>query len=887
VKFNRRLAVLISCLIVFALALAHGAANHAKLGQTRSVALPSYAVLDERTEPVLASSGKTGFVSSVTTGAVVAFSVTSGRVISTMVVGETAGPATMIESEGRRLIAVASANDPSAGHPATVSIIDATSAKRMELRALIALPASAQITTSTRALLTGDGRFCLIASSFEEPLLYVFNVETGEAVSKLSLAGRPSEIALYESGSTRRVAIASAVSNSLSLIGLDDEGQLSLAGRFSPPDARFDEWNNPAFSRDGEEVYIAALTGDQLFCVDAESGALIANISIESPQRVAATEDAKGNNLVGVTRIRRPTSRHSGGATIIQKQGQHLSVRAEFTTPDGIEFTHSNNLVFDSLGEVAFIGSSSGMLFAFDTESGELDSFQSVGGELRGVGLSEKGRALAVVRSSSSGDEVVIVGFDLTGSDEKEPLPEITRLDPETVEQGRLKNLRLRVIGRNFTEGSSLIVNDVETAADLLKKGNVLEARLPKSLFDKPSVIQVRVKGANGAISEARPLSVVPPEAPMIDHLRPKEVPGPSGPFTLKVIGTNFRASSVIFVADHPLNTQRVSERELRAQVGAEIAGQVGEQKVQVKDMAVPGLVSNETSLLLFGPRIKELRPAVRDVVAGAGGFKLRIIGENFRSGAIVKINGEKIPSSQLIRQSGTSIRVNISRRMVEQAGKISVVVRNREGGDSEPKELDAFAPEIKSFLPGKVIAGLSDVKVDIRGEHFRRKAQVYINDARIEKRSVKFRSTTRIIVTLTGELNELLSQPNVLKFKVVNPNRSSGVASEPSDLAVVGPEIREAVIAPVADDDSQVKIVIRGANFRSGAVVLFVKGKAVVRQQDADKVREDQITITLKAKKLDALGDFQLRVVNPGNVRSNAERPHPGELAEAEEVKR
>lgn len=881
VKLNRRFAILTACLIVLSLALAHASISRAKLGQTRSVALPSYVILDERTEPMIASSGKTGFVSSVTAGAIVAFSLATGRVISTMVVGETAGPISMIETEGRRLIAVPSANNPSAGHPATVSIIDATSAKRMELRALIALPSSAQITTATRALLTGDGRFCLIASSFEEPALYVFNVETGEVVSQLSLVGRPSEIALYENGSTKKVAVASAVSNSLSLIRLDREGQLSLAGSFSPSDARFDEWNNPAFSHDGQEIYIAALTGDQLFCVNAESGALIANIKVESPQRVTATRDAKGNDLAGVTRIRRPTSYRPGGATILDKQGGRLSVRAEFTTPDGIDFTRANNLVFDSLGEVAFMGSSSGMLFAFNTESGELDSFQSIGGSLGGLGLSEKGRALAVVRSSSSGDEVVIVGFDLTSSDESEPGPVITRLDPETVEQGRLKNLRLRVSGENFTEGASLIVNDVETAAELLKNGRALEARLPKSLFDNPRMIQIRVKGGNGAVSNALPLSVVPPEAPTIDRIKPKDVPGPSDPFTLKVTGKNFRASSVIIVDDHRLNTQRVSNRELRAQIGAEIARQVGQHTVRVGDLLVTDLVSNETSFELFGPRITELRPSVRDVVAGGGGFKLRIIGENFRSGAKVEINNVKIPSSQMIRQSGTSIRLNVSRRMVEHAGKLSIVVRNKEGGESDPKELDALAPQIKSFLPGKVLAGVSDVKVDVRGEHFRKKARVYINDLRIEKRSVKFRSKTRIVVTLAGELNELLSQPGVLKFQVVNPNKSTGVPSEAGDLEVAGPEINDAIILPVADDDSQVKIVIRGANFRSGAVVLFVKGKAVVRQQDAEKVREDKVVVTLKAKKLDALGDFELRVVNPGNVRSNAERPRPGEQAE------
>ncbi|MEW6210281.1 MAG: IPT/TIG domain-containing protein [Acidobacteriota bacterium] len=890
-KLNRRFAILTACLIVASLALAHGSINRAKLGQTRSIALPPDAILDERTEPVIASSGKTGFVSSVTAGAIVAFSLTSGRVISTMVVGETAGPLTMTEVEGRRLLAVPSANNPAAGHPATVSIIDATRAKRMELRALIALPPSVQITTATRALLTDDGRFCLIASSFEEPALYVFDVATGEAVSQLSLAGRPSEIALYESDATRKVAVASAVSNSLSLIRLDEEGGLSLAGNFSPTDARFDEWNNPAFSRDGREVYIAALTGDQLFCVNAESGALVASVEVDAPQRVSVSRDAKGTDIAGVTRIRRPTSYRQGGATIVEKQGRRLSVRAQFTTPDGIDFTRANNLVFDKLGEVAFIGSASGMLFAFNTESGELDSFQSLGGSLGGVGLTEKGRALAVVRSSSSSDEVVIVGFDLT-SDEGEPAPVITRLDPDRVEQGRLKNLRLRVFGENFTEGASLIVNDVETAAQLLKNGRTLETRLPKSLFDNERIIQIRVKGANGAVSNPQPLNVVRPEEPIIDRIKPRDHPGPSEPFTLKVTGKNFRASSVIIVDDQRLNTQRVSNRELRAQVSAETAQRLGLHTVRVGDLLVTDLLSNESVFELFGPRITELIPSVKDVVAGQGGFKLRIVGENFRPGAKVRINGVLMTSSNIIRRSGTSIRLNVPRRLVERAGKLSVVVRNKEGGESEPKELDLFAPEIRAFVPGKVLAGQEDVKVVISGAHFRKKARVAVAAGegaatRIEKRRVKFRSRTRIVVTLAGELNDLLSQPGVLKFQVINPNKSEGVPSEPSSLEVAGPEISEALIVPVAEDETQVKIVIKGANFRAGARVFFIKDEAIVRREDAERVRDDKVVVTLKAKKLEALGDFRLQVVNPGNVRSNAERPRPGERADDEEVKK
>jgi hypothetical protein len=229
---------------------------------------------------------------------------------------------------------------------------------------------------------------------------------------------------------------------------------------------------------------------------------------------------------------------------------------------------------------------------------------------------------------------------------------------------------------------------------------------------------------------------------------------------------------------------------------------------------------------------------------------------------------------------------LNVPRRLVERAGKLSVVVRNKEGGESNSEEMDVFAPKIENFVPGKVLAGQENVKVDIRGAHFRKKARVDVAAGegaamRIEKRRVKFRSRTRIVVTLAGKLNDLLSQPGALKFQVINPNKSEGVPSESKELEVAGPEISEALIVPVAEDETQVKIVIKGENFREGARVFFIKDGAVVRREDAERVRDDKVVVTLKAKKLEALGDFRLQVVNPGNVRSNAERPRPGERAE------
>jgi hypothetical protein len=379
-------------------------------------------------------------------------------------------------------------------------------------------------------------------------------------------------------------------------------------------------------------------------------------------------------------------------------------------------------------------------------------------------------------------------------------------------------------------------------------------------------------------------LRVVRPDAPLIDKIRPTEVPGPGTDFTLKVFGRNFRPSSTIFVAGQRFNTEQVTDGKLQAQVPAELVRVIGPVPVQVVDLAVEGLASNEVSLTVFGPRITELRTSDERVVAGGGRFGLRILGDNFREGAVVSLNGNDIPAARVLSRTRNLIRLSVSSKFVQEAGKVSVVVRNPEGDASEPKEFQAYAPEIKEFAPGEVIAGVSNARVDIRGENFRRHARVYVRNTsdpeqrafRVDRQRVRFKSSTRIVVTVSGELNDLLKQPGQLKFQIVNPNGADGVPSLDKELNVVGPRIDAVEVQPITGDEAHVRLFITGANFRNGAMVELVKaGQTFGRQRPASRVRTDKISVVVRAKKLAALGaGFQVFVVNPGEVRSNGREP-------------
>ena len=890
-KPDRKPASLIVCLLVLSLVIAQASDRRTTLSRVRSVSLPASAVLDEHAQPLIASSGKVGFVASVTGGSLITFSLTSGKVLSTIAIGQAIGPISLVETAGRRLVAVPAANDPKGGSPATVTIIDATSAKHPELKALLMLPRDALITAATTALLTRDARFCLIASSFDVPTLYSFNVETGELVSHLALIGRPSEMAAYEGGDRRLIAIASAASNNLAVIKVDDAGGLSSSANFSPSIARLGEGNNPAFSPDGRTLYIAGETGDRLFALDAASGIILDSISISSPARISVSTNLDGVELVAATRIGQPGGDKRGGVTIVTNLNGRLAAKTEFTPPEGIEFSRANNVAFTTDAATAFVGSTSGILFAFNTENGELESYHQAGSELRRVALSEKAHSIAAVRSASTGDEVTIINFDVVGADGTDPTaPAIELLSPAVVDQGRSKNLKVVVAGKNFTDGDSLVVNGVEMGADLVRGGRALETILPKALFGEVTSINVQVKGASGTLSLPTELRVVRPDSPKLDSISPAVVDGPSTPFNLRVVGKNFRASSAIVVGGRSLNTRLVSANVLEAVVPADIAGTVRPDgvKVQITDLAVPDLTSgNQGALRILGPRVTSLRTDVGKVVAGSNSFGLTVFGENFREGAQVelRINDEVFTALDVRRRSSKVLNLSVPKHVIQNSGDLEVIVRNPEGSPSQARLLSVNAPEITGFGAGRVYAGSSDIKIEVLGKNFRRNARVYVGNARVDKQQVRFRSSSHLTIALNGDLNRLLEKADTLRFQIVNPNEEDGVPSADKALSIVGPQITDARIESVEGDASQVEIVISGANFRRGGTVEFFKlgmESAPVIQSRPVILSSDRIAVKVSAQKLERIGNFKMRVVNPGTIPvvSSFFQPRQAEVA-------
>lgn len=486
----KRVALLLgTCLLIVGLGVARGNDSRKQVGAARVIALPTHVVVDEYTVPLISSSGDVAFVSSVMSGALVSLSVRSGKILSSVTDGEIAGIISMVETGSRRLIALPTANDPGHDHPATVGIINATAPDRLARVALIVLPGDLHLTPATRALLTADGRFGVIATGLSKPTLLSFSVETGKTTSTLSLPGWPSSIALHngkKEATDSLVAVVSVEANMLSLIKLDGRGRLSAGKSFSPHGMRFDVSNNPAFSMDGQIVYVAAFNGEHVFSIDTQSGTVLGQIKLASaPQRLTVARDQTGIDLVGTTRAAQTAGMGPSAVTLLASNRGQFTVRAEFNAPAGTRFSRANNIVFDSAASVALVGSTNGTLFALYTKTGDMESNKITESEIRGLALNDVSNTLIGMCSTSKRDEIVIV--DLNQADlavrgarvTSKNVPAINRISIDTTQ------LRITIAGANFTKGASV---------EFVKEGEVVFRGRPVILSNKQLAITVPIK---------------------------------------------------------------------------------------------------------------------------------------------------------------------------------------------------------------------------------------------------------------------------------------------------------------------------------------------------------------------------------------------------------
>ena len=150
--------------------------------------------------------------------------------------------------------------------------------------------------------------------------------------------------------------------------------------------------------------------------------------------------------------------------------------------------------------------------------------------------------------------------------------------------------------------------------------------------------------------------------------------------------------------------------------------------------------------LVLLRPSLAALALRLGTIIASAGGImplaawaapeqtqpsaapKIYHKGRNFRIGAGVTIGGNKVRLRDVKRVSLETIKVEVPGSLNQDSGEIQVIVTNPDGAPYAPATFTASGPEITSVKPAQLIAGESDVDLEILGQNFRGLSGVVIS---------------------------------------------------------------------------------------------------------------------------------------------------------------
>jgi hypothetical protein len=124
------------------------------------------------------------------------------------------------------------------------------------------------------------------------------------------------------------------------------------------------------------------------------------------------------------------------------------------------------------------------------------------------------------------------------------------------------------------------------------------------------------------------------------------------------------------------------------------------------------------------------------------------------------------------------------------------------------------------------------------------------------------------------GRLIGVRSTPKNDEIAIVGLDRGELSRTEVQTSPGSTPEIKR-----VSGDPAQIHLVIEGSRFNKGAIVEFIKGGNVVFRQTPIIISEKKLAIVVPAKKVEALGRFELRVVANGRALSNAVTIDPSSL--------
>ena len=158
--------------------------------------------------------------------------------------------------------------------------------------------------------------------------------------------------------------------------------------------------------------------------------------------------------------------------------------------------------------------------------------------------------------------------------------PRLTEITPQKIGTGA-DAIEIALTGEGFQPGAIVLIAD-EAVETIFISASLLRARPPARFFTRAARFEIRALNADNNRSNALTLEVE--NGPLITRLSRSKVRAGKG--TLEVIagGVSFKPGAKIFVDDAAVETNFVSETELRARIPAELTAAPGHLTLQARN---------------------------------------------------------------------------------------------------------------------------------------------------------------------------------------------------------------------------------------------------------------------------------------------------------------
>jgi hypothetical protein len=248
-------------------------------------------------------------------------------------------------------------------------------------------------------------------------------------------------------------------------------------------------------------------------------------------------------------------------------------------------------------------------------------------------------------------------------------------------------------------------------------------------------------------------------------------------------------------------------------------------------------------------PSLSQLRPDVAP--AGGEGFSLVVEGTDFLPGAVIRWDGEELPT---VHTSSSVLRTDISSIRIAQPDTVEVRVRNPDGQQSYPLSFQIrFRPPIvTSVNPDTLITGGEGTSITIAGSDFKDGATVMWNGFGLLTR---YAGPGSLVADVSAGR---LTQSGEVLIRVQNPDlqQSNNVTLLVRARAPVVTSVRPDTL--IADGEGT-SITVTGWNFADGAVVRWDDAALVTQFQSAS-----ELTATVPASHIDVPGTVRIAAQNP-----------------------